>query len=203
MSEEQPTSTEATPSVKGSVFLIGVQGVKRLVADGRLSREEVEFELRAEDIGYLDEKILPASWYPVTSFDRFAAIAIDSLGDGDSAYLVEQGEAAAPAILASEAYQGVIGSIQAGREGTRSRLSMLTMVQLMLNFSRWQLDSESGGGQRFEVRVSDAGDLPESLRYAAQGFMQHLASVLAGGPCSVSSERLDQDTILFRGHRRA
>jgi len=203
MSEEQPTNTEATPSVKGSVFLIGVQGVKRLVADGRLSREEVEFELRAEDIGYLDEKILPASWYPVTSFDRFAAIAIDSLGDGDSAYLVEQGEAAAPAILASEAYQGVIGSIQAGREGTRSRLSMLTMVQLMLNFSRWQLDSESGGGQRFEVRVTDAGDLPESLRYAAQGFMQHLASVLAGGPCSVSSERLDQDTILFRGHRRA
>ncbi len=203
MSEEQPTNTEATPSVKGSVFLIGVQGVKRLVADGRLSREEVEFELRAEDIGYLDEKILPASWYPVTSFDRFAAIAIDSLGDGDSAYLVEQGEAAAPAILASEAYQGVIGSIQAGREGARSRLSMLTMVQLMLNFSRWQLDSESGGGQRFEVRVTDAGDLPESLRYAAQGFMQHLASVLAGGPCSVSSERLDQDTILFRGHRRA
>ena len=78
MSEEQPTGTEATPSVKGSVFLIGVQGVKRLVTDGHLSREEVEFELRAEDIGYLDEKILPASWYPVTSFDRFASIAIDS-----------------------------------------------------------------------------------------------------------------------------
>jgi len=74
---EQTTPTASTPCVKGAVFLLAIQGVKRLRAEGRLSREEVEFELRAPDIRYLDEKILADDWYPVATFDRIVSIVAE------------------------------------------------------------------------------------------------------------------------------
>jgi hypothetical protein len=201
--EDQSTAASPTPSVKGSVFLMSVQGVKRLMTEGRLSREEVEFDLHRDDIRFLEEKILPAGWYPVEAFDRFASISLDVLADGDPAYLAGQGEDAASRILGSQAYQGFIDSAKSARQSSRARSSVLTMAQLMLSFSRWELDSETAGGRRFEIRVTEAGDMPESLRYAAQGFIQHLAAIVADEPCTVSSERLDQDTILFRGRTRS
>ena len=200
---EQIAVASSTPSVKGSVFLMSVQGVKRLMAEGRLSREEVEFELHRDDIRFLEEKILPAGWYPVEAFDRFASISVDVLSDGDPARLADQGEDAAARILGSQAYQGFIDSARAGRESSRARSAVLTMAQLMLSFSRWELDSETAGGRSFEIRVSEAGDVPETLRYAGQGFIQHLAGIVAEEPCTVTSERLDQDTIIFRGRTRS
>jgi hypothetical protein len=200
---EQSAAMSSTPCVKGSVFLMSVQGVKRLMAEGRLSREEVEFELHRDDLRFLEEKILPAGWYPVEAFDRFASISVDVLSDGDPGHLAELAEDAAARILGSQAYQGFIDSAKAGRESSRARSSVLTMAQLMLSFSRWELDSETAGGRRFEIRVTDAGDMPETLRYAGQGFVQHLATIVAEEPCTVSSERLDQETIIFRGRTRS
>ena len=72
----------------------------------------------------------------------------------------------------------------------------------MLSFSRWEFDGAGVDGRNFEIRVSDAGELPESLRHAAEGFIQHLATIEAREPRIVSSERLDQETILFRSHSR-
>ena len=77
---------------------------------------------------------------------------------------------------------------------------MLTMVRLMLNFSRWELDHEAADGRSFELRVTEAGDLPETLRYAGRGFIQSLATICMGEPARVASERLDQETILYRGN---
>jgi hypothetical protein len=201
MSEES-TSAMSRPCVKGSVFLMSLQGVKRLVRDGRLSREEVEFELQADDLRLLDEKIVPEGWYPVASFDRFASIVIEARSDGDPSYLAEQGESATAEVLGSQAYRAFIDAARMGQGATRPGPSMLTMVRLMLNFSRWELDSESMDGRSFELRVSDAGDLPETLRYAGQGFIQSLATICLGEPSTVTSERLDQETILYRGGTR-
>ena len=202
MSEEQIAVEVSTPSVKGSVFLMSVLAVKQLVAESRLTREEVEFELQGDDIRYLDEKILAEGWYPVGSFDRLASIAVEVLSDGEFSYLAEQGEAAAARVLGSQAYQGFIDAAATGREAGGPGASVLTMARLMLNFSRWELDRESSRGREFELRVTEAGDLPETLRYAGQGFIAHLATIFTREPTRVSSERLDQDTVVFRSHTR-
>ena len=204
MSEEQMSAgiaaAESTPSpsIKGSVFLMGVQGVKRLMSEGRLSREEVEFDLQSNDIRYLGDKILAGAWYPVTTFVRLVSIAVDAFSDGDLAYLAEQGEASAERVLGTQAYQDFVAAASNRRDAAGPGASVLTITQLLLNFGRWELDAGSNA-RHFEIRVTNVGDLPESLRYAGQGFIQHLASIVAGEPLRVSSERLDQDTILYRG----
>ena len=201
MSEDY-ASTLSGPCVKGSVFLMSLQGVKRLVKDERLSREEVEFELQADDLRLLDEKILPEGWYPVASFDRFASIVIEARSDGDPSYLAEQAESGTALALGSHAYQAFLDVARMGPGAARPGPLMLAMVRLMLNFSRWELDSESSDGRSFELRVSDASDVPETLRYAGQGFIQSLATICLGEPARVTSERLDQETILYRGAAR-
>ena len=198
MFEEQIAAAESIASVKGSVFLMGVQGVKRLIREGRLSREEVEFDLQSDDIRYLADKILVDAWYPVASFDRLVSIALDALSDGDLVDLVEQGETGAARALGTQAYQDFVAAARNRSEAVEPGSSLVTITQLLLNFGRWELDASSGS-QHFEIRVTDVGDLPESLRYAGQGFIQHLATLLAGQPFRVASERLDQDTILCRG----
>jgi hypothetical protein len=189
---------EYGPSVKGSVFLIAVQGVKRLLEQGRLSHEEIECELEASDQRYLEEKILLGGWYPVAAFERISRLTLTRLGREESEFFVDEGKDAARRLLSSELYAQF--AEEAEKRGGRAGRSMLTMARLIFNFAQWELREDGGDdGSYIEVAVSEAEAMPEALRYAAQGFIQHVASLMAGSPMEIVSQRPSRDLILFRG----
>jgi hypothetical protein len=189
---------ELGPSVKGSVFLIAVQGVKRLIERGQLSREEIECRLEASDHRYLEEKILLADWYPVTAFDSLSQISLNRLGQSESEFFVHQGENAARHLLGGEVHEQFAHVMD--KRGDDAVRSMLTVARLIFNFSHWVLlDDGSGDLGHFEVEVSEADDMPEVLRYAAQGFIKYVASLVVGSSVKVVSQRPSSDVILYSG----
>jgi hypothetical protein len=189
---------ELGPSVKGSVFLIAVQGVKRLLKRGQLSREEIECRLEASDHRYLEEKILLADWYPVAAFESLSRISLDRLGQSESEFFVRQGENAAERMLGGEVSEQ-FADVMDKRDDEAVR-SMLAVARRIFNFSHWALlDDGSGDLGHFEVEVSEADDMPEVLRYAAQGFIKYAASLMMGSSVKVVSQRPSSDVILYSG----
>lgn len=189
---------EFGPSVKGSIFLIAVQGVKKLIEQGDLYHGDIECELEASDLRYLEEKILIGGWYPVAAFERLSRITLKRLGRDESEFFVEQGEEAAKRLLGSEAY-GQFAK-EAEKRGDRAARSLFTMAGLIFNFAHWELQEDgSGDTAHFEVAVSEAEAMPEVLRYATEGFIRYVASLMVGSPIEVVSRRPSPDLILYRG----
>lgn len=63
--------------------------------------------------------------------------------------------------------------------------------------SRWcfRIDPREPGVHLIEA--SDAAELPEVSRLAAQGFIEYTASRLSSLPVRVTSERIGRDRIVF------
>ena len=189
---------DGDPSVKGAVFQLAIEAVKQAIEVGRISEEEVEVELEAEDLQLLEEKSLVGGWYPVVSFDRLVQLAGGPAAAGHPDHFVRQGRKAADKILGNEIYGRFNDTIR--ERGEQSGASVLTLAQLMLNFSRWELlPYENGDASHFAIDVTEAGPMPDVLRYTAQGFVERVAELMVGSPMKVTSERPTRDHVIFTG----
>jgi hypothetical protein len=50
---------------KGTAIASVVEDLNRLLQEGKISREELEARLEANDLEVLDQKIVPALWHPM------------------------------------------------------------------------------------------------------------------------------------------
>jgi hypothetical protein len=186
------------PSVKGAIFQMAVEAVKQAVEKGRIPREDVELQLEAEDLRFLDEKILVGKWYPVGTFDRMVQLTGGPAAAEGSDFLIRQGRRAADQVLDNQIYGHFNETIQ--ERGDQGAASVLTLAQLMMNFSRWRLlPFRNGDPSHFVIKVSEAGPMPDVLRYTAQGFIERVAELMVGGPMQVTSERPTLDRLTFTG----
>lgn len=186
------------PSVKGAIFQMAVEAVKQAIEEDRISEDEVEVGLRAEDRRFLDEKILMGAWYPVDSFDRLVQLTSGPLAAENSHYLVRRGRKAADQLLGNQIYRRFNDTIQ--ERGDQGGASVLTLAQLMMNFSSWNLlPYETGDTSHFVIEVTEAGPMPDVLRYTAQGFIEKVAELMVGSPMKVTSERPALDQLTFTG----
>jgi hypothetical protein len=186
------------PSVKGSIFQMAIEAVKQAVEEGRISKEEVEVQLEAEDLRFLDEKVLVGAWYPVDSFDRLVQLSGGLSAAEYPDYLIRRGRRAADNLLGSQIYGRFNDTIQ--KRGDQGGASVLTLAQLMMNFSSWELlPYESGDTSHFVIEVTEAGPMPDVLRYTAQGFIERVSELMVGSPMKVTSERPTLDDVIFTG----
>jgi hypothetical protein len=186
------------PSVKGAIFQMAVEAVKQAIETNQISREEVELKLEAEDLRFLDEKILVGRWYPVGTLDRMVQLTGGPAATEDPAYLVRRGRKAADQVLGNQIYGHFSETIH--DRGDQGGASVLTLAQLMMNFSRWQLlPYRNGDPSHFVIKVTEAGPMPDVLRYTAQGFIERVAELMVGGPMQVTSERPTLDRLTFTG----
>jgi len=186
------------PSVKGAIFQMAVEAVKQAIQGGRISEDEVEVKLEAEDLRFLDEKILMGTWYPVDSFDRMVQLTSGSITAEYPDYLVRRGRKAADQLLGNQIYRRFNDTIE--ERGDQGGASVLTLAQLMMNFSSWELlPYESGDTSHFVIEVTEAGPMPDVLRYTAQGFIERVAELMVGSPMQVTSERPTLDRLTFTG----
>ena len=74
---------------------------------------------------------------------------------------------------------------------------MVSLSGAIFNFTRWRFEIASEDPVVYRIEASEATELPEVARLAAQGFIEHAASRIAGVPFTVQSERVGDDRIVF------
>jgi hypothetical protein len=194
------------PSIKGTAFQSVVEDLQALVGAGRIARDELEARLPAEDLRLLEEKVLPGLWYPLASYRRLTEVLLQVEGGGRPEYVVRRGARAAERLFAAGLYLQLERGDEIGREkrargeGWTEREGNLvsSLAGAIFNVSRWRFTVGSDAVHRIEV--SDAEELPEVSRLAAQGFVEYTATRL-GGPVRVTSQRLGRGRIVFTLHR--
>jgi hypothetical protein len=194
------------PAIKGSAFQSVVEDVQRLLQEGRLSREELEVRLEAADLPLLDEKVLPALWYPIDTYRRLSELLMELEGGGRPEYIVRRGSRAAERLFSLGIYQQLRRGEQIAEEirssgsmwSQQDGAIMASLAGAIFNFSKWRFvaDAENRGAHRIEV--NDAAALPEVARFAAQGFIEYVSTRLAKAHVRVTSERPASDRIVFR-----
>jgi hypothetical protein len=192
-------------SIKGTALQGLAMDVAGLIQTGRISRAAVEARLEAEDLRVLEEKVLPGSWYPLACYRRMTELLWEIEGQRDPAYLLARGARTAQRLFDAGIYQQMrrgeeIGAQKRARnEGwTESDGNLLTsLAGAIFNVSRWRYRNQPGDPTSNRIEVSEAAELPEVSRLAAQGFIEYAASRISGSDVRVSSERPSPDRIVF------
>jgi hypothetical protein len=193
------------PSIKGTAFQTVATDLARLVQEGRIAREVVEVRLEAADLAALDDKVLPGLWYPLATYRRMTELLWEVEGRRDPAYLIARGARAAERLFEAGLYQQMqrgeeIGAEKRERGEAWSEFDgslMTSLAGAIFNVSRWRYRKVPGDPLTNRIEVSDAAELPEVSRLAAQGFIQYSATRMTGGEVRVTSERPAPDRIVF------
>lgn len=184
-----------TPSIKGTTFAYAHEDLGRALAERRVSREQVEARLHAEDLAILDEKPVPTHWYPIASYARIVELLAEVEGGGDrEAYLLGRGRSAAEKLSSAGTYQQLEAS--SAQLGPRVGKIVISVAGLIYNFGRWEFQVGERTGQ-FQITIDDCRDLPEVSRLATQGFIEAVACNVAGFPVRVTSHRERPGRVVF------
>jgi hypothetical protein len=194
------------PAIKGSAFQSVVEDVERLVREGRLGREELEVRLAPEDLPLLEEKVLPALWYPIETYRRLSELLMEVEGGGRTEYVTRRGARAAERLFSLGIYQQLRRGEQIAEEIRSSGSAwtqqdgaiMASLAGAIFNFTSWRFVADPEGRGAHRIEVSDAAALPEVARFAAQGFIEHVSTRLARAHVRVTSQRPAPDRVVFQ-----
>lgn len=189
------------PAIKGTVIVNLVADVLRLRAEARISDEELAERLEPRDLKVLEEKILPSIWYPIGTYRRLTELLLEKEGGGED-YLRERGAGSANRLLAAGLYDQMrrLGPGAAGvtmPDFEHSVRSLVVMSQTILNFGRAEVLPDPESDKRLIIRIADAADYPEVLRFTSEGFY-NACSRAAGRSYVWCSSRPEPATILMR-----
>jgi len=190
------------PSIKGTAYGSVHDDLAALVADGRISRDELEARLSVEDLRHFDAKVLAGSWYPIESYRALLALVADrEAGGRREEYLIARGWRAAARLKEAGIYRQLDPGAGGGKTwGVRVASIIGSISKLMYNFTTWRV--EPGESERsFHAVVEDAADFVDECRYTAQGFVAYAATMIAGAPVQVTSARSGPDRIVYTVRR--
>jgi len=195
----------AVPSIKGSAFQSVVQDLTRLIQVGKIAREAVEARLEAEDLLLLDDKVLPGLWYSLGSYRRMSELLWEVEGKRAPAYLMARGARSAERLFEAGLYQQMqrgeeLGAAKRERGEAWSEFDgnlMTSLAGSIFNVSRWRYRRHPEDVNVNRIEVTGARDLPEVARWAAQGFIEYMASRMTGLSVQVTSERPTADRIVY------
>ena len=195
----------AVPSIKGSAFETVVIDLTRLIQVGKIAREAVEARLESEDLQLLDDKVLPGLWYPLASYRRMSELLWEVEGNRDPAYLMARGARSAERLFEAGLYQQMqrgeeLGAAKRERGEAWSEFDgnlMTSLASTIFNVSRWRYRRHPEDVNVNRIEVTGARDLPEVSRWAAQGFIEYMASRMTGVTVLVTSERPAPDRIVY------
>jgi hypothetical protein len=193
------------PSIKGSAFETVVRDVVRLLESGKLPREVADARLEADDLHLIEDKILPELWYPLASYTRLTELLLEFEGARDTKYLIARGARAAERLFDAGLYQQMqrgeeLGAAKRERGETWSEFDgnlMTSLAGAIFNVSRWRYRRHPEDVHVSRIEVTGARELPEVARWAAQGFIEYMATRMSGQPVQMTSERPAPDRIVY------
>ena len=188
------------PSIKATAFQPAADDLNRLIETGKISREEVEARLRAEDLRYLDKQLAATTWVPIDGYRRVVEILIELEAGGSTpeVYLHNRGVRAAQRLHKAGLYRQFEASSETW--GNRVGKIAVTMAAVLYNFTKWSFELGSERGL-FTITVDEAAEFPDVARYTAQGYIEYTSRIVSGGNERVTSERPSPGRIVFKGQR--
>lgn len=187
------------PSIKATGFQSAADDVMRLVGANRISREEVEARLRAEDLRYLDKQLAATTWIPIDTYARLVAILVELEANGQpERYLHGRGVRAGQRLHKAGLYRQFEAKTETW--GNRVGKIVTTMSSVLYNFTKWSFEAGTTHGL-FRITVDEAREFPEVARFTTQGFIEYTSRTVSRGRESVRSERATEDRIVFIGER--
>lgn len=184
-------------SIKGSGFESAAADVLRLVAEGRITREELAARLDDEDRRHLEGTVMPSMWYPLSTYDRLIRLLLEKEGRGDPAYLLERGRRAAERLYKAGLYRQLEATLE--RWGERFGGLMGTLGAAMFQDTHWKVE-RLGEVHRVEVEVP--AEFPECARLTSQGFIEYFGERASGSPVRVASHRPLPTRVVYEVTRR-
>lgn len=193
------------PCIKGMTLASVVEDVKRLRDEGRLSERHLA-RLEAEELGWLDQKIQPALWYPIGGYTRLSELLLEVEGRGNPEYMVRRGAAAAERLFDS----GLYAQLKHGERRRAEELAgqgefnehdgrlMTTLSGAIFNFGRWIYRFE---GDEVVIEATDSAAMPEVSRLAAKGLIGVIVSRVRGKQSRIECTRPEPDRVVFRFRR--
>lgn len=183
----------SVPSVKGTIFAAMAGGMRQMEKDGVVTRAELEKRLSPEALRYLDETIVPVLWYPVSAYSELSELNWEIAGNNRPEFQLEAGRRAAERLAASGPYKSMNAKISDwGQRITDEQASLFSALYNFLNVNvRDDPPTRS-------IELTGAAPLPESWRFATQGFIDYLARRNRNERIKVTSERPTPDKIVFQ-----
>ena len=174
----------AEPSIKGSVFKGVVDDLARLREQGRVSEEQIEARLAAEDLVLLEAKVNPALWYPMESYAHITQFLGEIEGAGKDGYFIDRGRASARRLMKAGLYQQLsflprwnertsrgVGDESALIADYASKLRMvISLASSIYNVGKWVVEPDPDNPGRVSIAVREASAYSEPMRLAIEGF---------------------------------
>lgn len=182
------------PSLKGISLQIAIDRLNRHVDSGKLTHEKMEERLQPEDFEILGKRIAATLWYPLENYERIVLLIQEIEGGVGDRFWVQFGEDTARETLSSAAVQVLIKG--ARKFGNRAGIPLVKLGNLFFNFSEWRFEGDDL--EHFTIEITGAEPMPEIVRHAVQGFIQHVVFEFTGSPIKVTAERPRRDTVIFR-----
>jgi hypothetical protein len=195
------------PSMKGSLTNELAEDVRKLIAEGTVSRSEVERRLSPEDLEVLDSEITVTGWYDVRFYARCAELLRDVLGGGRNEYLFQRGLDKGKKLIEAGLYQQMEYASRAQVQdemdpearfkayGRDLRLFM-TLSKSLLNFTSWSASVDPDHADRYIIVVEGAAAYPDALAWATEGLIESMAA--SHGMGNMWRHRRVGDRIEFR-----
>ena len=188
------------PATKGILIQHAVERIQGYLDSGRLSRDQLELRLAAEDLAFFDgEKVIAGLWYPVARHHRLLDLIFEVEGRSDQA-MIELGRAAGEQMLRAAAF-GAMFEAAARRGDAGAGTLLVKLADLVLTFTKWRFLGPSLGD--FSIEVTEAREVSDHACRNVTGLIEVLGSRVLGRSLAVTSERPEPGRILFRGEARS
>lgn len=196
------------PSIKGSIFLRGVEDLRKLLSKGQLSQAELESRLEPGDLVHLREPVHVSSWYAVATYGRILEVLREVEGQGSDEYLRRRGAGSAEALLEAGMYQQLeylsrtqvaeaSGAEERFRAFGRDLKLLVSLHATLLNFGVQTAKPDPEHADRYRLEISQADPYPEPLIWTTDGFINRMATQHRSRNLWTWS-RPRQDLIVFR-----
>jgi len=173
----------ASGRIKGTAISQTVADVRRLVAEGRISKGELAERLEKDDRDLLEADVQPGLWYDNACHARLTELLRRVEGGGRDDYVVQRGADTADRLLESGLYQQLrlAESEEAATDDPAAlRRSLRLLVSLsgaMYDFGRWAVrPADEALPYVLCIDVHEAEALTEMNRLSAEGFIRRIAT---------------------------
>lgn len=207
----ESTPASKVPSIKGSVFGLVLEDLRKLVAEGEISREDIEAQLEGGDLVYLEVEVAAIGWYDIRAYGRVLELLRDTVGGGRNEYLCARGARSAEALMERGMYQQMdyLSRTQLSRASDPQErflafgrdLKLLgTLSDSIYNFGESVTLIDPDHSDRYVVEFRDAEAFPEVACWTAVGFRNRMAEA-HDTPDLWFWERPRPDLVLYRMNR--
>lgn len=194
------------PSIKGSIIDQLVEDVSALRDRGPEMESLVEERLDEVSLALLEEKVNPASWYPLTTYDQLSRLLLEIEGRGDPSYIRTRGAAIGQRVMETGLYQQLEFLDRLDRsKGFETYLKDMRLIVSLqgaiVSTGTWTAERDPEHPDRVMLVARDLEGYPDTLCLSTAGFMTGVSARAHRSGIEWSYDRPSDNEVRYRMDR--